>query len=133
MKKFLILLLLSLASVMSFSQTTLWFRTTEFAYKSIDDYGRWTGWSDWEESGMNVKFDLSKDLIVIYSPDIQVYNVLEEKEPPYDQTGRQVKYWVINQDKEYGYLRLRIQDNGTSQIYVDFTDYCLVYNVIRIR
>ena len=133
MKKILLTLALVLCTLGTFAQSSiLWFRTTEFAWKQ-KEYEVWSDWSDWEDSNMKVKFDLKKDQIVIFSPNVQIYNVLKIEEPPYDPNGQQVKYRVIDQDDDFGYIRLRIENNGNSQIYVDFADVKWVYNVIRTQ
>ena len=133
MKKILLTLALVLCTLGTFAQSSiLWFRTTEFAWKQ-KEYGVWSDWSDWEDSNMKVKFDLNKDQIVIFSPNVQIYNVLRIEEPPYDPSGQQIKYRVIDQDDDFGYIRLRIENSGNSQIYVDFADVKWVYNVIRTQ
>lgn len=134
MKKLVLVFILCLSIFEVFAQnnSTLWFRTTEFAWK-YKESGVWSEWSDWIESNMKVKFDLNKDQIIIYSPSTQVYTVLGVEEPPYDPNGQQVKYRIIDQEEDFGYLRLRIEKNGNSQIYIDFADLRWVYNVIRIQ
>ena len=133
MKKIFLTLALVLCTLGTFAQSSiLWFRTTEFAWKQ-KEYGVWSDWSDWEDSNMKVKFDLNKDQIVIFSPNVQIYNVLRIEEPPYDPSGQQIKYRVIDQDDDFGYIRLRIENSGNSQIYVDFADVKWVYNVIRTQ
>lgn len=133
MKKIFLTLALVFCSLGTFAQSGIfWFRTTEFAWKQ-KEYGVWSDWTDWEKSNMKVKFDLNRDQIIIFSPDIQIYNVLSIEEPPYDPSGQQVKYRVIDQDDDFGYIRLRIEDNGNSQIYVDFANIKWVYNVVRIQ
>lgn len=136
MRKYLIMLLLAFSmTATSFAQNVMWFRTTEYAIKMqktrTNGTTYWTNWSDWEDSDMNVKFDLTNDVITIYSPKTQVYQVLSVEDPPYDSTGRQVKFRVRDQDGDYGYIRLRIENNGNSQIYVDFSNVSWVYNVRR--
>lgn len=133
MKKIILTLALVLYTLGTFAQSNvLWFRTTEFAWKQ-KEYGVWSDWTDWEESNMRVKFDLNRDQIVIFSPDIQIYNVLNVEEPPYDPSGQQIKYRVIDQDDDFGHIRLRIENNGNSQLYVDFANVKWVYNVVRIQ
>lgn len=135
MKRALLTLALILSVLGSYAQqqSTLWFRTTEFAWKYMNEYGRWTDWSDWEKSNMKVKIDLNRDQIVIFSSEVQIYTVLSVEEPPYDSSGQQVKYRVIDQEDDYGHVRLRVTDNGNCQIYVDFADLKWVYNVVRIQ
>ena len=133
MKKILLTLALVFCTLGTFAQSSiLWFRTTEFAWKQ-KECGVWSDWSDWEDSNMKVKFDLNKDQIVIFSPNVQIYNVLRIEEPPYDPSGQQVKYRVIDQDDDFGYIRLRIENSGNSQIYIDFADVKWVYNVVRTQ
>ena len=47
--------------------------------------------------------------------------------------GTNVKFYVIDQDYDRGSIRLRVERNGNSQIYVDFSNVAWVYNVVRIR
>lgn len=136
MRKYLIALLLAFSMTSaSFAQSIMWFKTTAYAIKMqitrSDGTTYWTKWTDWEESNMNVVFDLANDVITIYSPKTQVYRVLSVEDPPYDSAGRQVKFRVRDQDGDYGYIRLRIENNGNSQIYVDFSNVSWVYNVRR--
>ena len=73
------------------------------------------------------------DIIVIYSQQTQIYRVLENMGSYTDESGgRQTKFFVIDQDEDYGYVRLRIEKNGNSQVYIDFNDVMWVYNVKRI-
>lgn len=67
------------------------------------------------------------------SVETQIYKVLEQVKSPYDSNGTQVKFRVIDQDYDKGFLRLRVENNGNSQIYVDYADISWVYNVVRTR
>ena len=135
MKKFLIVLFLTLlfgATVNKISAQTVYYRTTQFAIKYKTNYG-WTNWTNWEKSSMKLKFDLDDDLIIIYSSKIQIYKILSDEGSYVDDSGgKQQKYFVIDQDDDYGYVRLRVEKNGNSQIYIDFNDVMWVYNVVRI-
>lgn len=130
MKKLLIFILFVVMGITTSMAEILWFKTTDFAYR-IKNYGTWSSWSDWEASSMNIKIDTGQDIIVIYSPETQVYKVLSLENPPYDSNGTQVKFKVIDQDFDIGYIRLRVEHSGNSQIYVDFSNVSWVYNVVR--
>lgn len=132
MKRILIIIMFGLFCVGAVQAQTQWFKATEFAVKVVDN-GIWTKWSDWESVDINIKFDLSNDLIIIYSQETQIYKVLEQVKSPYDSNGTQVKFKVLDQDYDKGFLRLRVENNGNSQIYVDYADISWVYNVIRTR
>lgn len=104
-----------------------WYRSTSFANKTA------YGWSNWQDSNVQICINLNTDVITIYSPTVQVYKVVRIENPPYDDSGNQVKFRVVNPNGYYAYVRLRVENNGNSQIYVDFpgdgTSIC--YNVIR--
>ena len=132
MKRILIVIMFGLFCVGAVQAQTQWFKATEFAVRVVDN-GRWTKWADWESVDINIKFDLSNDLIIIYSQETQIYKVLEQVKSPYDSNGTQVKFRVLDQDYDKGFLRLRVENNGNSQIYVDYADISWVYNVVRTR
>ena len=114
------------------SAQTYYYKTYQFAIKYKTNNG-WSNWSDWQSSNMKMKIDMDDDIIVIYSEKVQVYRVLEDGGSYTDESGgRQQKFFVIDQDDDYGYVRLRIEKNGNSQVYVDFADVMWVYNVKRI-
>lgn len=132
MKRILIVIMFGLFCVGAAQAQTQWFKATELAIKIVNN-GNWTKWSDWESVDINIKFDLSNDLIIIYSQEIQIYKVLDQVKSPYDSNGTQVKFKVLDQDYDKGFLRLRVENNGNSQIYVDYADISWVYNVVRTR
>jgi hypothetical protein len=110
---------------------TYYYRTTEFAIKYKTSYG-WGNWSDWQKSNIKMKIDLDDDMIVIYSEKLQVYSVLKSMGTYTDESGgKQTKFYVVDQDEDLGYIRLRIERNGNAQVYIDFEDVMWVYNVVR--
>lgn len=132
MKKYLLFCFMSFISLMTFAQSNQYFQTTSFAYRYVN-YGTWTNWSDWQDCYVKIRFDFNNDVICIYSEKTQIYKVLYQEESPYDNSGQQVKFRVLDQDGDYGHIRLRIENNGNSQIYVDFSNVSWVYNVRRIQ
>lgn len=86
-------------------------------------------WSAWEDTNIRIKIDIDNDRIVIYSNRTQIYDIISETTPPRDSSGSQKAFKFIDQDGDIGTLRLRIQDNGTKQIYIDFSDISWVYNI----
>ena len=135
MKKYFIVLMLMFSMFFGSSTNclsqTYYYKTYQFAIKYKTSYG-WGNWSDWQKSNMKMKIDLDEDMIVIYSEKLQVYSVLESMGTYTDDSGgRQTKFYVIDQDGDYGYVRLRIEKNGNSQVYIDFNDVMWVYNVVR--
>lgn len=140
LKKFYLLLLMLFTMSFTYQASAqnanvLWFKTTAYAYRTYNfGYDVWNDWSNWIESNMNMKIDLSNDKITIYSPEVQIYRVYEASDQYRDsEGGTQVKFSVVDQDGDYGHLRLRVERNGNSQVYVDFNNVSWVYNVVRIQ
>ena len=127
MKKYLISIILTFISLSAIAQVCE-YQSYEYAEKNNIT----KVWSQWQPSNVRITIDFYNDIIVIYSPTIQKYKVVEKLPNPYDSTGVQEKYKTINQYGYYAYIRFRIAYDGTSQIYVDFADGNIVYNVIRL-
>lgn len=115
---------------MSVQAETLWYRSTSFAMAKIVNSHYY--WGDWQKSNVSISLDLTNDIIAIYSRVKQVYYVTQTGNSYTDESGgRQVQFYVVDQDRDRGTIRLRIETNGNSQIYVDFSDVAWVYNVVR--
>jgi hypothetical protein len=128
MKKIILGIILTLfMSIPSFSQI-INFKATSVAIKEVG-----YRWSDWQKCDILITFNLKTDKVVIYSRSIQIYKVITQGQNFIDESGgEQVKYKVIDQDDDLGSMRLRVETNGNSQIYIDFADVSWVYNVIRL-
>lgn len=135
MKRFIFsfLLIFGLLSASSLNAQVLRFKTYQFSikYKKNDVWG---DWSDWQPSDLRVLIDLDEDMITVKSEKIQVYQVLEHDSSYTDKSGgKQLKYYVKDQDGDKGYVRLRVETNNNIQLYVDFNDVMWVYNMKEIE
>lgn len=134
MKRILTLFMLIMCiSLSSFAQVQ-WYQTTGF--KKANVYNGTYSWpSQWETSNMKVSIDLDNDLITIYSPRTQVYAIYDtyNNGNAYRDSGggQTVKFYAVDQDYDKCTIRLRVESNGNSQIYVDFSNVAWVYNVRR--
>lgn len=133
MKKFLTLFIFIFSFVLVANAEVNKYKTTDFAYRYVNDYGNWTEWSDWQYSNLLITINFDADKIIVYTEEVQIYKILEYIEPIYDDNGVQVKFRMKDQDGDYGTLRLRVQYDGTSQIYIDFANIMWVYNVVKIN
>jgi hypothetical protein len=110
-----------------------YYAATSFSYKKVVN-GEWTDWSEWEESGMIITMNITKDVVEILSPKAQIYNITENKGLYFDQEdGRNVNFSFVDQDGDKGTMRLRIEKNGNSQMYIEYANVMWVYNLIRIE
>lgn len=137
MKKFLTVfsIMLCMMCMTVSAQNTQVYKATSYAFAEIY-YGDYN-WSDWNKCNIQIVFSMSNDIVTIYSKKKQTYkivDVLNDGEVVTDYTGGQtLGFVVIDQDYDKGHMRLRVESNGNSQIYIDFNDVAWVYNVIRIK
>lgn len=117
----LFVLLLTIVSSVHATEDT-WLKAYEFAYKF-----KGQEWSEWISCYLDIKITSNK--VIIYSKETQIYNILRETDTPYDNNGEQVGYLIKDQDGDYGRIRLRFQNNGAKQIYIDFDNISWVYSV----
>ena len=131
MKRFLLMLVM-VFTVTYVSAQIYSYRTTEFAFKTMNSYGSWNNWTDWESSDVLITINFNTDVVTIYSPKTQVYKITEFTRKFTDNSGgNQVEFRFIDQDYDRGTMRLRIERNGNSQLYVEFANVIWVYNVRR--
>lgn len=136
MKKFLFILMLMLGfTFTSVTAQVQFYKTTAYAEAQVYN-GKYV-WSEWQKSNMTVVINLTTDVITIYSPKTQVYHVYgtaNNGNAYVDSSGgRTIKFFVIDQDGDKGEVRLRVEQNGNSQIYVDFSNIAFVWNVVRTQ
>ena len=128
MKKLLFILIL-IFSICAVKAQTYKYYTTCFAYKYYENYG-WTDWSEWERSHMLVVISTDRNIINIYSDKIQEYDIYEYTgEENDDDGGSSFLLQCVNKDGLRCQVRLRVQSDGSKQLYVDFNDAMWVYGL----
>lgn len=132
MKKFLFVLTLILSfSFINVDAQTYRYVATEFAFRYVSN-GYWTSWCEWQPSAVRITLDLDNDIIKVFSQTTQIYIVIKlDRRYTDDSGGKQVEFTVIDQDEDIGKVRLRIETNGNSQLYVDFADVSWVYSGLK--
>lgn len=135
MKRFILATLFTLMSMFSFGQVQ-WYQTTGFKQAQVVN-GQYYWPSQWQSSSMRISIDLGNDLITVYSPRTQVYAIYDSYNNGQayrdNNGGTQLKYYAVDQDYDKCTVRLRVESNGNSQIYIDFSNIAWVYNVRRIQ
>lgn len=129
MKKLLTLLIVFTLCGNAFADEILKMRATSFAIKSTDDYGYWSDWSDWEDCSVLVVINVTNDRVNIYSGTPQVYDIYDYGEEEYDDNGTTTTFNCIDDEGLQCDMRIRIQNDGQVQLYIDYSDIMWVYNV----
>lgn len=116
-------------SVLSLNAQTYKYYTNSFAYKYYAN-NNWTDWSDWKDSHMLVVISLDRDIINIYSETVQEYDIYKYDGEENDMNGgKSLIFRCVNRDGLRCQIRLRIQSDGSKQLYVDFNDMMWVYGL----
>ena len=134
MKRVLLFLVLLFGILVVSDAQVYRYRTTDFAWKKVNSYGNWTNWSDWQDSDMLITINLNTDVVKVYSPETQTYRITKHLRNFVDNSGgKQAEYRFIDQDGDSGSMRLRVEKNGNTQLYIEFANIMWVYNVVRIE
>ena len=122
MKKIVSLMMLLIVALPSVAEV-IKYKATSFALKTYDyNRERWTDWTDWETCNILVVVDSDKDLITVYSQQTQEYDIIEYLGEEEDNGGALVRFNCVDQDGGKCNVRLRVQNDGQQQLYVDYND-----------
>ena len=103
--------------------------TTEVAYKTYLS-GRWTDWSDWEESSIKVIVDLDEDFVKIFADNTITITVINWKESVDDgKGGKIIPASCVDSDGDKLEMRFRIAKDNSFQLYLDYETFKIVYNL----
>ena len=131
MKKLLVSFSVLLLSIFTYSYAqTYKYMTTDYSYKYVNDYGRWTEWSKWEKTSMLVVLSLDRNVLSIYSEEMQEYDIYDwSREQTDADGGTTLEFKAVNRDGLRCNIRFRVQKDGQKQLYIDFNNVMWVYNI----
>jgi hypothetical protein len=131
MKKYILFIIVLLLSFVSNAQNVLKIRITHSCERHIDN-NNWTTWSDWKEASILVVVDGQQERITIYSKIVQTFDILEDEGQTLTDKGEPtLNFFCIDQDGTKCRIRI-IKRNESTQIYVDYNNLMLCYNVKKI-
>jgi len=109
------------------------FLTTGFSVMEKNEKGKWGKWSDLQKASIIISLDTDKNRIVIYSQEIQVYQIVEyqEKEEndqtlihPFSCTDPDGVPFTIS-------IITRKNQGNRKQLYLNQKDVIVVYNIVN--
>ena len=103
------------------------------AYQYTQKMSYASDFDDWTTVNIPIVFNLTTDQIIIYSQRTQTYYIYKYETYTSNEGRRAVRFYFVDQDLDKGCCRLVIRNDGTSQIYIDFSNISWVYNVIRTK
>src|SRR3989304_8741723 len=54
----------------------VWMKTDSFTFRDKIVDSEWSEWAEWVPSDIDVRLDFTSDEIIIYSPEVQTYDIL---------------------------------------------------------
>lgn len=130
--KWFCLMLLMLLGFQSGQAQVYKFLTTSFSVMEKDDKGNWGKWSDLQEASIVIKLDTNKNRIIIYSQEIQLYDIVnyEQKEEnentivnPFSCTDPDGVPFTIT-------IITRKNQGNRKQLYLNQKNVVVVYNIV---
>lgn len=117
------------------SQTRV-LRCYSYASQHKDYYGNWTEFTQTEATNFEIVVNFTAMYFSFFSQQPHHYTVLREEGHNVDKDGDDV-YSFYCRDGEGKKCRIQIyrlnSNGGRNQIYISFSDLCLVYNVETIK
>ena len=130
-KRKLLIFIFSIISILSISATTMTFKSTGFSYRERNYYS----WSNWRSESSNVTIMMMDNILIIYSPTVQTYDLYNLQDPYQDIDGDWIlKSNFIDQDGDIGEFNLiyRWKDEMWP-MYIRFNNIQWVYDVIQVK
>lgn len=107
------------------------FMTTGFSVLEKDKKGKWGKWSDIEKAALMVTLDTSKNRIVVYSQEIQLYSIVSYAEK--EENDKDLIYSFTCEDNDKLPFTISIitrkNQNNRKQLYINQKNVIVVYNI----
>ena len=135
MKKFklIVLLLFLIIGVQKMNAQVYKFVATGFSVLEKEEKGNWGKWSDYETTNIVIALDLDKKRIVVYSKEIQFYNINKFDKKIENDDDLIFPFSCIDIDNEpftISFITRKKQANR-KQLYINQKDVILVYNIVN--
>lgn len=129
-KKFKIVIFVLFIGFSSFSQQFL-FKTTSFTVTEKNGKGKWSDWSKPTKSEMIIKIDGVNHRVVVYSEEIQLFNIIKYNEVKTTDSDIISSYNCIDNDGIECVVSVftRKNQNNRKQLYITYDDMIIEYNV----
>ena len=109
------------------------FLTTGFSVMEKNEKGDWSKWSDLKETSLIISLDTSKNRFVIYSQEVQLYDILNYDEKEENETDLIYPFTCKDDDGVPFTLAIitRKNQNNRKQLYINHQNFIVVYNIVN--
>lgn len=107
------------------------FITTGFSVLEKNEKGSWGKWSDLEKAAIMISLDTDKNRIIVYSQEIQLYNILSYGEKEENENDLIYSFECEDNDKITFTISIitRKKQNSRKQLYINQQNVIVVYNI----
>lgn len=129
-KKLKIVVFVLFIGLSSYSQQFL-FKTTSFSVSEMNSKGKWSDWTKPKKSEMIIKIDGVSHRVVVYSEEIQLFNIIKYNEVKKTQTDIISSYNCIDNNGIECVVSVftRLKQNNRRQLYITYDDMIIEYNI----
>ena len=111
------------------------FMTTGFSVLEKTETGEWGKWSELKEASIVIALDTNKNRIIVYSQEIQLYDILNYE--PQEENDTDIIYPFTCKDDDGVPFTISIitrkNQGNRKQLYINQKNVIVVYNIINFR
>ncbi|WP_339886921.1 hypothetical protein [uncultured Flavobacterium sp.] len=129
-KKLKIVVFVLFIGLSSYSQQFL-FKTTSLSVTEMNSKGKWTDWTKPVKSEMIIKIDGVSHRVVVYSEEIQLFNIVKYNEVKKTETDILSSYNCVDNNGIECVVSVytRLNQNNRKQLYITYDDMIIEYNI----
>jgi hypothetical protein len=110
------------------------FKTSGFSVLEKNDKGKWGKWSNLDLVNLSVILDTEKHRIVVYSQEIQLFNIIDYIAREENDTD--IVYSFICKDNNGVDCKISIitrkKQDYRKQLYINYDEHIIVYNIMTV-
>lgn len=109
------------------------FVASGFSVMERNEKGEWGKWSDLKETSIIISLDTTKNRFLIYSQEIQLYEILSYEEKEENDTDLIYPFTCKDDDGVPFTLSIitRKSQNNRKQLYLNHKNFIVVYNIVN--
>jgi hypothetical protein len=130
---YILFLFLGFGLHQSYSQSYR-FKTSGFSVLEKNDKGKWGEWSNLDLVNLSVVLDTDKHRIVVYSQEIQLFNIIDYIAREENDTD--IVYSFICKDNNGADCKISIitrkKQDYRKQLYINYDEHIILYNIVTV-
>jgi len=130
---YILFLFLGFGLQQSYSQSYR-FKTSGFSVLEKNDKGKWGEWSNLDLVNLSVILDTDKHRIVVYSQEIQLFNIIDYIAREENDTD--IVYSFICKDNNGVDCKISIitrkKQDYRKQLYINYDEHIILYNIVTV-